>query len=246
MLRIMGPGEIFGEMALLEGDGSRSATVRSIDAGSTAAIDRKAFDDARLGMTFRTGPTPERAVMRHHGGARSGHHSHPAIASRRLRHPALDLGRQGSTKRRSVARSPVHPRRNTGPASLGGACRPLRRGRSAPDDPASPGRPRLPCRDVSSHGQSRPPRRGERRAVALLPKAQGFRFFGRAVRQEGKHRGCRAIGHRVGWGDRPWLQERLRRSRQVVRRAEPQRTTRAGDRQARRAGRLSRHRSVAS
>jgi CRP/FNR family transcriptional regulator, cyclic AMP receptor protein len=47
MLRIMGPGEIFGEMALLEGEATRSATVRSIDAGATAAIDRKAFDDAR-------------------------------------------------------------------------------------------------------------------------------------------------------------------------------------------------------
>ena len=47
MLRIMGPGEIFGEMALLEVNGSRSATVRSIDPGATAAIDRKAFDDAR-------------------------------------------------------------------------------------------------------------------------------------------------------------------------------------------------------
>jgi CRP/FNR family cyclic AMP-dependent transcriptional regulator len=43
MLRVLGPGEVFGEMALFDDDGSRAATVRSLERGATSAIDRRAF-----------------------------------------------------------------------------------------------------------------------------------------------------------------------------------------------------------
>lgn len=47
MLRIVGEGELVGELAILETDGSRSATVRALDAATTATIDRPTLDRLR-------------------------------------------------------------------------------------------------------------------------------------------------------------------------------------------------------
>jgi len=49
MLRILGPGDMFGEMALFESDSSRSATVRAMQPGETASIDRRSFNALRQG-----------------------------------------------------------------------------------------------------------------------------------------------------------------------------------------------------
>ena len=47
VLTILGPGDLFGELALLESDGRRSATVEAIEAGETRAIRRPDFEALR-------------------------------------------------------------------------------------------------------------------------------------------------------------------------------------------------------
>ena len=47
VLTILGPGDLFGELALLETDGRRSATVEAIEAGETRSIHRPDFEVLR-------------------------------------------------------------------------------------------------------------------------------------------------------------------------------------------------------
>lgn len=47
VLTILGPGDLFGELALLESDGRRSATVEAIEAGETRSIHRPDFESLR-------------------------------------------------------------------------------------------------------------------------------------------------------------------------------------------------------
>ncbi len=47
VLTILGPGDLFGELALLESDGRRSATVEAIEAGETRSIHRPDFEVLR-------------------------------------------------------------------------------------------------------------------------------------------------------------------------------------------------------
>ncbi|HMN98523.1 MAG TPA: Crp/Fnr family transcriptional regulator [Miltoncostaeaceae bacterium] len=47
VLTILGPGDLFGELALLESDGRRSATVEAIEAGETRSIHRPDFEALR-------------------------------------------------------------------------------------------------------------------------------------------------------------------------------------------------------
>lgn len=45
MLRVLGPGDVFGEMGLLSEDGTRAATVRALEPGVTRTIERLRFLD---------------------------------------------------------------------------------------------------------------------------------------------------------------------------------------------------------
>lgn len=47
VLTILGPGDLFGELALLEADGRRSATVEALEAGETRSIHRPDFEALR-------------------------------------------------------------------------------------------------------------------------------------------------------------------------------------------------------
>ena len=47
MIGVRGPGDLFGEMALFDADGSRAATVRALEPGTTAAVDRATFESLR-------------------------------------------------------------------------------------------------------------------------------------------------------------------------------------------------------
>jgi CRP-like cAMP-binding protein len=51
MLSVVGPGQSFGELALLGGDPTRSATVAALVAGETLALRRADFDALRAGHT---------------------------------------------------------------------------------------------------------------------------------------------------------------------------------------------------
>lgn len=46
-LTVLGPGDVFGEMAVLSSESIRTATVTAIDAASTLAVDRSAVADLR-------------------------------------------------------------------------------------------------------------------------------------------------------------------------------------------------------
>ncbi len=46
-LVVLGPGDVFGEMAVLGSESTRTATVTAIDKASTLALDRGAVDDLR-------------------------------------------------------------------------------------------------------------------------------------------------------------------------------------------------------
>jgi CRP-like cAMP-binding protein len=47
VLTVLGPGELFGELALLEPDGHRSATVEALEVGETRSIHRPDFERLR-------------------------------------------------------------------------------------------------------------------------------------------------------------------------------------------------------
>lgn len=58
MLVVMGPGDVFGELALVDGRGRRTADVRALDETQTLAIERPAFEQLRA-----RSPTVDRFVV---------------------------------------------------------------------------------------------------------------------------------------------------------------------------------------
>lgn len=61
MVRIVGPGEFFGELALLS-DGPRSATALAIEAVETLSIARADFDELRSRLTIASGDVVAHAL----------------------------------------------------------------------------------------------------------------------------------------------------------------------------------------
>jgi CRP/FNR family transcriptional regulator, cyclic AMP receptor protein len=47
ILTVLGPGQLFGELALLEPDGRRSATVEALEPGETRSVHRPDFEELR-------------------------------------------------------------------------------------------------------------------------------------------------------------------------------------------------------
>lgn len=58
MLVVMGPGDVFGELALVDGRGQRTADVRALDETQTLVIERPAFERLRVHS-----PTVDRFVV---------------------------------------------------------------------------------------------------------------------------------------------------------------------------------------
>lgn len=58
MLAVMGPGEVFGELALVDGRGRRTADVRALEPVQTLVVERRVFERLRI-----SSPTVDRFVV---------------------------------------------------------------------------------------------------------------------------------------------------------------------------------------